>query len=162
MPVVVHFVDGVSEFVGKLNAWTYFAIGLFITYEIFVRNDLVREYLGTALTIWVDEVSRNMQKWVAYLGAAFVLKNRNMVTIEIAFKVPTSLAGRLAESLAIFMLFIFAGVAVYYGFQLWLKSTLAGHTTGSFLAPPRWLTHASVWVGFSWLFIQGNVELYKI
>ncbi len=162
MLVVVRFVDGVSEFVGKLSAWMFFAVGLFITYEIFVRNDLVREVLSTAPTIWVDEVSRIMQIWAAYFGAAFVLKNRDMVTIEIAFKDPTSLGRRLVETLAIVMLFIFAGTAVYYGFQLWLKATLAGHTTDSFLAPPRWLTHASVWMGFALLFIQGIVELYKI
>lgn len=162
MSVVVRFIDGLSEFVGKLSAWMYFAIGLFITYEIFVRNDLVRQYLSTAPTIWVDEVSRIMQIWAAYLGAAVVLKNREMVTIEIAFKDPASLGRRLAETLAILMLFIFAGVATYYGFQLWLKATLAGHTTDSFLAPPRWLTHASVWMGFGLLFVQGVVELYKV
>ena len=162
MAALIHIVDEITEFVGKFCAWMYFAIGLFITYEIFVRNDFVRAALGTAPTIWVDEVSRIMQIWAAYLGAAYVLKKREMITIEVAFKDPNSLARRLVETLAILMLFIFAGVTTYYGFQLWLKSTLAGHTTDSFLAPPKWLTHASVWVGFALLIIQGIVELYRL
>ena len=33
-----------------------------------------------------------------------------------------------------------AGTAVWFGFEIWLKATLAGHTTDSFLAPPKWFT----------------------
>lgn len=162
MPHLVRVVDATSEFTGKLCAWLFFAVGLFITYEIFVRNDLVRALLGTAPTIWVDEVSRIIQVWVAYLAPAYLLKNRGMITIEVMLKDPTTLARRLAETLAIAMLFVFAGVAVYYGFGIWLKATLAGHTTDSFLAPPIWLTYGSIWTGFSLLILQGIVELYRI
>ncbi len=101
MPHLVRVVDATSEFTGKLCAWLFFAVGLFITYEIFVRNDLVRALLGTAPTIWVDEVSRIIQVWVAYLAPAYVLKNRGMITIEVMLKDPTTLARRLAETLAI-------------------------------------------------------------
>ncbi len=162
MSAFIRAIDGISELAGKLCAWMFFAIGLFITYEIIVRNDAMRALFGTAPTIWVDEISRVMQVWAAYLAAAYVLKHREMVTIEIAFNDRTSLPRRLAETLALIMLFIFAGVAAYYGFGLWLKSTLAGHTTDSFLAPPKWLTHGSIWIGFGLLFLQGLAELYKI
>jgi TRAP-type mannitol/chloroaromatic compound transport system permease small subunit len=162
MSAFIRVIDGISELAGKLCAWMFFAIGLFITYEIIVRNDAMRALFGTAPTIWVDEISRVMQVWAAYLAAAYVLKHREMVTIEIAFNDRTSLPRRLAETLALIMLFIFAGVAAYYGFGLWLKSTLAGHTTDSFLAPPKWLTHGSIWIGFGLLFLQGLAELYKI
>ncbi len=162
MAALVRIVDSISEFSGKLCAWMFFAIGFFITYEITVRNDAVRALLGTAPTLWVDEISRVMQVWAAYLAAAYVLKHREMVTIEVLLKDHTTLRRRLAETLAILMLFIFAGVATFHGFELWLKSTLAGHTTDSFLAPPKWLTHGAVWVGFGLLCLQGVAELYKV
>ena len=162
MSAFIRAIDGITELAGKLCAWMFFAIGLFITYEIIVRNDAMRALFGTAPTIWVDEVSRVMQVWAAYLAAAYVLKHREMVTIELILQDRTTLARRLAETVALLMLFIFAGVAAYYGFGLWLKSTLAGHTTDSFLAPPKWLTHGSVWIGFGLLFLQGFAELYKI
>lgn len=162
MSAFIRAIDGISEVAGKLCAWMFFAIGLFITYEIIVRSDAMRALFGTAPTIWVDEVSRVMQVWASYLAAAYVLKHREMVTIELILQDRTSLARRLAETLSLIMLFIFAGAAAYYGFGLWLKSTLSGHTTDSFLAPPKWLTHGSVWIGFSLLFLQGLVELYKI
>ncbi len=156
MAALVKLVDALSELTGRLAAWMFFAIGLFVTYEVVMRHFFI------APTIWVDEVSRIMQIWAAYLAGAFVLKHRDMITIDVAFTDPASLARKLVETFALLVMFLFAGVATYYGFALWLKSTLAGHTTDSFLAPPKWLTHASVWIGFGLLFLQGLAELYKI
>ena len=156
MMTVVRFVDTLSEMSGKLCAWMFFVIGLFITFEVAMRH------FFTAPTVWVDEISRVAQIWAAYLAAAYVLKHRDMITIEIILKDPDSLGRRLAETLAIAMLLVFAVTATYFGFQLWLKSTLAGHTTDSFLGSPKWLTHASVWVGMGLLALQSLVELYRV
>lgn len=156
MHSLIRLIDGASEITGKVSAWSLFAIGFFITYEIVMR------YVFIAPTIWVDEVSRILQIWVVYLAAAYVLKHREMVTIEIILSDPTTLRRRLAETFAIIMLLIFAGVAMYYGFQLWLKETLAGHTTDTYLAPPLWVTHAPVWVGSALLILQALVELYRV
>jgi len=156
MQTIARIIDTLSELAGRLAAWTLFAIGLFITYEVVMR------YAFTAPTIWVDEVCRVLQVWVAYLAGAYVIKHHEMVTIEVVLKDPNSLLRRLAETLAILMLFIFAGTATYYGYVIWLKATLAGHTTDSFLAPPRWLTDASVWIGCGLMCLQGGVELWRV
>lgn len=152
----VRIVDTLSEIAGKTAAWLFFLIGLIITYEVVMR------YVFVAPTIWVDEISRILQIWSAYLAGAYVVKHHEMVTIDIFLTDPSTLGRRLAETLGIIMLFIVAGTATYYGFQLWLKSTLAGHTTDSFLAPPKWLTHSSVWVGCTLMFMQGIVELWRV
>ncbi len=153
---LIRSVDALSEWSGRLSAWMFFLIAFFITYEVIMR------YVFTAPTVWVDEVCRIMQVWAAYLGASYVFKHRQMITIEVILKDPASIGRRLAETLAIIMLLIFAITASYYGFQLWLKSTLAGHTTDSFLGSPKWLTHASVWMGLGLLVLQSVVELYRI
>lgn len=153
---LVRSVDAIAEWAGRFSAWIFFAVGLFITYEVVMR------YVFTAPTIWVDEVSRVMQVWAAYLGAAYVFKHRKMITIEVILKDPSTIKRRLAESLAIIMLLIFVLPASYYGFELWLKSTLAGHTTDSFLGSPKWLTHASVWLGLGLLALQALIELYRV
>lgn len=154
--MIVRLVDGISEWTGKISAWSLFAVGFFITFEVVMR------YVFNAPTVWVDEISRVMQVWVVYLAAAYVLKHREMVTIELILKKPNTLLRRLAETVAIVMLFFFAGVACYYGFQIWLKSTLAGHTTDTYLAPPKMITHAPVWVGSALLLLQGTVQLYRV
>ncbi|MEP3116410.1 TRAP transporter small permease [Nisaea sp.] len=152
----VRWVDTLSEFVGKLCAWSLVAVGFFITFEIVMR------YVFNAPTIWVDEVSRILQIWVVYLGAAFVLKHREMVTIELILRNPNTVWRRLAETFAILVMFLFAGVAIYYGFSLWLHDTLAGHTTDTYLAPPKWFTQAPVWLGNSLLVLQGFAQLVRV
>ena len=152
----VRIMDGISEFTGRLAAWVFFAIGLAVTYEVVMRH------FFTMPTIWVDEVSRIAQIWAAYLAGAYVLAHRDMITIDIAFSDHRSVLRRVVETLAILIMFVFAGIATWYGFGQWLKATLAGHTTDSFLAPPKWLTHASIWVGFGLLCLQGVAELIKI
>ena len=149
-------VDRCSELCGKLCAWCLFAIGFFITFEVVMR------YGFNAPTIWVDEVSRILQIWVVFLGAAYVFKHREMITIEIAFKKPNSIAKRVTETLAIAVMLLFMGVAVYYGFSIWLKAAVAGHTTDTYLAPPKWLTHAPVWVGGALLMLQGLVQMVRV
>ena len=99
---------------------------------------------------------------VVYLAAAYVLKHREMVTIELILRNPRSLWRKLAESLAILIMFLFAGAAIYFGFSLWLHDTLAGHTTDTYLAPPKWFTHAPVWVGNALLVLQGAAQLVRV
>ena len=154
--MLARIIDGISEFTGKLCAWCLFLIGFFITYEVIMR------YVFNAPTVWVDEISRVLQVWVVYLAAAYVLKHREMVTIEVILTNPNTIWRRLAETLAVVVLFIFAGVACYYGYQIWLKATLAGHTTDTYLAPPKMITHAPVWVGSALLMLQGAVQLYRV
>lgn len=152
----VRTIDWITELTGKLSAWSLFAVGFFITFEIVMR------YVFNAPTIWVDEVSRIIQIWVVFLAAPYVLRAREMVTIDLMFKDTGTLGRKLAETFAILFLILFAVVAAYYGFELWLKSTLAGHTTDTYLAPPKMLTHAPVWVGCVLLVLQGICELIRV
>lgn len=156
MRMFVHLMDALSEVTGKAAAWLFFVLGLFVTYEVVMRD------LFTMPTVWVDEVVRVMQIWLTYLAAAYVLKHREMITIDIAFRRHDTVWRQMAETFALCVMLLFAAVAVWFGFQLWLKSTLAGHTTDSFLALPKWATHASVWVGMGLLALQGIAEIIRI
>lgn len=149
-------IDKLTEATGKLAAWMFFAVGFFVTYEVVMR------YVFTAPTIWVDEVSRIFQIWATFLAAAFVLKHRELIVIDLLFRDTNSLARKMSETFSLIIIAGFSAIAVKYGFDLWLKATLAGHTTDSFLAPPKWLTHGSIWVGLALLLIQSLVEIVKV
>ncbi|PYF82442.1 MULTISPECIES: TRAP transporter small permease subunit [Marinomonas] len=154
--MLLRCIDTVSEWTGKLCAWSLFAVGCFITYEVVMR------YVFNAPTIWVDEVSRVLMVWSVYLAAAFALKHKEMVVIELVFRTPGTLGRKLSDSFALVFMFIFAVVSCFYGFELWMKSTLAGHTTDTYLALPKWFTHAPVWLGSGLLVLQGIAELIRV
>jgi len=152
----VRIVDALSEFTGRLAGWMFFAIGLFVTFEVFMRYVLIMP------TIWVDEISRIFQVWAAYLAIAYVLKHRQHIVIDIAFRDVHTKRRLFSETFSIAVILLFSAVAVKYGFDIWLKSTLAGHTTDSYLAVPKLYIESSIWVGFGLLALQALAELVKV
>ncbi len=153
---MINFIDQLSEYTGKLSAWIFFTIGLIITYEVLMR------YMFNSPTIWVDESARIMQIWATYLSGAFALKYRQMIVIDIAFRDTKSVLRKCVETFSLLVIIIFCAVATWYGYELWLKATIKGHTTDSYLGTPKWLTHASIWVGFGLLLLQAVAEIVKV
>ncbi len=153
---MIKIIDTVTEFIGKVSAWLFFMIGFIVTYEVFMR------YVFTKPTIWVDEVSSVTQIWATYIGIAFALKHKDMIVIDIAFRDPNSITRKILEAFSLLIIIVFSFVTVWYGFEVWLDSTLKGHTTDTYLALPKWFTQASVWVGFSLLLLQAIAEIFKV
>lgn len=150
------FFDRVTNATGVLAAWMFFAVGVFVTFEVVMR------YVFTAPTIWVDEVSRIFQIWATCLAAAYVVRHRKMIIIDALFKDTGSVLRRLSETFSLLVAIAFAATATKYGFDLWLKATLAGHTTDTFLGTPKMITHASIWIGFGLLTLQCGLEIARV
>ena len=90
------------------------------------------------------------------------MRHRELILIDVFWRNRETFVRRVIETISVLMIAVFCAVAAKFGFDLWLKATLAGHTTDSFLAPPKWLTHASLWVGFGLMLIQCVVEVIRI
>jgi TRAP-type C4-dicarboxylate transport system permease small subunit len=156
MRFLLNSVDFINEWVGKLSAWLFFGIGFCITYEIVMR------YVFNSPTIWVDEVSSITQVWATYIGLAYALKHKDMIIIDVVFRDPNTIGRKILETLGLLIIIAFSFVTLWYGFELWLDSTLKGHTTDTYLALPKWFTQASIWVGFGLLALQALVEIIKV
>jgi len=153
---LIRIIDSITDVSGKLAAWGFFAIGLSITYEVVMRH------FFTMPTIWVDEVSRIGQVWATYLAAAYALKNRQMIVVELAFRSAASPMRKTTEIFALLVILGFCLVAIRFGFSEWLGKTLKGSHTDTLLGIPKWLTLSSVWIGFSLLALQAMVEIWRV
>lgn len=153
---IAALVDGLSDVIGRIAAWSFLGVALIIAYEVAMR------YLFLRPTTWVAEIAQNVQVFAVFLAAAYVLRHREMITIELLMRDHTTIRRRLAESFAIVMLMIFALPTIWYGFWMWHRVTLAGHTSGTILNLPRWLTDLPIWLGFALLALQGLIELWRI
>lgn len=156
MRFLMSAIESLTEIIGRVAGWALLLMGILITYEVIMR------YAFVSPTSWVAEVSQQIQIWVVFLGAAYVLKKREMITIELILKDRDSVGRKLAESFGLVILFVLTLPAIWYGVEIWMRSTRLGHTTDTILALPRWFTDASVWLGFALLSLQAVVELWKI
>jgi C4-dicarboxylate transporter, DctQ subunit len=154
--VFVKVMDSVSELAGRVAAWMFFAVGLFVFFEVFMR------YALNSPTIWVDEISRIFQVWAAFLAISFVLKNKSHIIIDVTFRDPGSRARKVVDTFALCVVIFFCVVAVKYGIDIWWKSTVAGHTTDSYLAVPKAYIQSAIWVGFGLMALQSVAEIIKI
>ncbi|MCF6232922.1 MAG: TRAP transporter small permease [Rhodobacteraceae bacterium] len=148
--------DGVSELAGRVAAWMFFAVGLFVCFEVFMRYALIKP------TIWVDEVSRIFQVWAAFLAISYVLKNKSHIIIDVIFRAPGTIGRKLIDTFALFVVIFFCVVVVKYGLEIWWKSTVSGHTTDSYLAVPKVYVQSATWVGFGLMALQSVAEIIKI
>lgn len=134
----------------------FFAIGGIITYEVVAR------YFFVAPTIWAEEVSEFFQIWATYLGAAYVLRHRQLIRIEFAIDRLGPLGRRWADGFSLVFIAVFCLVAVYYGMEILLDSIAIGRSTSTMLSVPKWMTESAVPLGFSVLFLQCVVELARL
>lgn len=149
-------VDGLSELFGIVAGWMFFAVGIFVVYEVFMR------YALTSPTVWVDEIARIFQVWATFAATAYVLKHRQHVIIDLTFRNIHSLRRRIVETFSLLVIVFFGCVAAKYGWDIWLKSTLSGHTTDSYLAVPKTYIQSAIWVGLGLLALQALVEIHKV
>ncbi len=148
--------DLLAEVTGRIAAWMFFAVGLFVSYEVFMRYVLIRP------TVWVDEVSRIFQIWGAFLAIAYVHRHRAHIFIDLAFRQPGSPARRVVDTFAEGVILFFCAVTVKYGWEVWWQSTRLGHTTDSYLAVPLVWVQSAIWVGFGLMALQSLASIIRI
>lgn len=148
-------IDTISGFCAQLAAWLFFMIGGIIVFEVIAR------YVFLAPTIWGEEMSRFLQIWATYLAAAYVLRNRQLIAIDVVVqKMPHPL--RIAcEASALLVIGLFSMVAFYYGLETVMESIRVGRATSTMLAVPKWMTEAAIPVGFGLMLLQTLAELIR-
>ena len=130
--------------------------GVIVSFEVFMR------YALNSPTIWVDEISRILQVWAAYLAIAYVLKHKAHIIIDITFRDPNSFGRKVCDTFALLVIIFFCLITVKYGIDIWWKSTVSGHTTDSYLAVPKVFIQSAIWVGFGLMALQSAAEIIKI
>jgi C4-dicarboxylate transporter DctQ subunit len=149
-------VDRLSDFLGKVAAWMFFAVGAMITYDVVAR------YVFVSPTIWAEEMSRFFQIWATYLAAAYVLRHRDLITIDVVLDRLGRRPRRLAQLCALAIIIAFCLEAIFYGTQSMLESIRLKRATATMLAVPLWMTELAIPTGFGALLLQAFVEFGRL
>lgn len=153
---MIALVDRLGAWAARLSAWMFFAIGLMVTWEVITRK------IFNSPTIWVDEVARFFQIWAVYLAAAHLLKNRDLIVVEVIPIRGHPLRRKLIESLTLVMIGVFAVIAIGYGTGIVSESIAMGRHTSTMLGVPRWITESAIPFGFGLLLAQVTVEFVRL
>ena len=151
----MRWIDPLSDWAGRLSAWMFFAIACMITWEVVAR------YLFLAPTIWAEEMSQFFQIWATYLAAAWVLKNRQLIVIDLFLVRMWPRLRRIVDIFSLLFIALFCGVAIYYGSEILLESIRMGRATSTMLGVPKWMTESAIPVGFGLLLLQTLAELLR-
>ena len=146
-------IDRLSDMLGRVSAWMFFVVGAMITYEVVAR------YVFLAPTIWAEEMSRFFQIWATYLAAAYVLRHRDLIAIDILLQRLHPRARYAAALFTLAVIIVFSLVAVYYGTQSMLESIRIGRATSTMLSVPLWMTELAIPLGFAALLLQALAQL---
>jgi len=148
-------VDKISDFCGRVSAWLFFIIGGIIVFEVVAR------YVFLAPTVWGEEMSRFLQIWATYLAAAYVLRNRQLIAIDVVVEKMPFRLHIVCETCALLIIGVFSLVAFYYGLETVIDSVRVGRATSTMLAVPRWMTELAIPIGFGLMLLQVIAELIR-
>lgn len=154
--LLVRGIEAVVRCAGYLAAWLFVLIGGMIVYEVLMR------YVFIAPTIWVEEISRLLLIWSAFLAMPYLLQRRGFLRIE-AFVVhfPPALR-RFAEGAGLLLIIGFASTMVYEGVSMVQASVRIGRASDTMLALPQWWGEAAVPTGFALLLLQAVFSLWRL
>jgi len=150
--LMIKFINRLTNNAGLLSAWMFFAIGIMITYEVVMRK------VFNAPTVWVDEMARFFQVWAVYLASAYVLKHRQLITVELFTSSLYKKTGRLLDFFTLAIIAVFCIVAIWYGAAIVYESVEQGRNTSTMLGVPKWQTESAIPIAFTLLLLQTIVE----
>jgi TRAP-type C4-dicarboxylate transport system permease small subunit len=148
--------DRLSDTLGVLAAWMFFAVGGMIGYEVIGR------YVFNAPTIWAEEMSRFFQLWATYLAAAALLRHQELIRITVLTARLGPRAWRISEIFSLAVIAVFSMGAIGYGIVILLDSIRLHRTTATLFDVPQWTTELAVPFGFSVLLIQCGIEIKRV
>ena len=140
--------EKLSEGLGLVAGWLYFAAGMMILWEVVAR------YVFVAPTIWAEEMSRLVFIWASFLPLATLFRRRAHIEIHVLVDRLGPAGKKWAEVFSAAFTGLFAATAAWYGWDIAYDSFVVGRTTGTMLDIPNWWLEASVPLCFALLAVQ--------
>lgn len=154
MTVIRNVIEALSRLLFWAAAVAIVVMTLSVTYEVISRYAIGRP------TIWVTEVSSYLLVGVAFLGAAWTLREDGHIRMELLGEAGGPRGRRLSD-LAMFAVAGAVAAALFWsGWRMTLSSHAFGWRSSSLLATPLWIPQALIPLGAAALFLQSALGLF--
>lgn len=151
----VHYIDKISEWVGKVASFLIlFIVGLIIV-SIFTRNTFSYNIF------WADEMTQFLFAGLIMLGGAYTLLHGRHVRMDL-FYAKLSVRGKAILDLFTFIFFgIYIGMMLWKGWDATWESIRLGERTDSIWGPALWPGKMLILIGAFLVGLQGLAKFIR-
>lgn len=152
----LNFFDHVSDTLGLIAGWLFFAIGVILTYDVFAR------FVFLSPTSWATDISVILQIGATWLAVAYVLRHGHMIRITAFIRYLNPRGRKLIEAFSLVLMALFCLPMIWYSAAIMVESIEHGRRSASMIETPNWITEIFVPMGLTFLLIQIILELIRL
>lgn len=152
---VLHIIDNISEWSGKIISLLIPCIVVIMTYEVVAR------YIFNSPTLWAYESTIFLFGGSMILGGAYTLRHRAHVNVDIVYEHLSPRGKAILDLITATLFFLFVGVLVWKGLEFGLTSVRYFEHTDSQWSPPIYFFKMSLPIGAGLIFLQGLAKFIR-
>ncbi len=133
---------------GMASGLGVLAMGLILTYEVFVR------YFFSAPTIWVQETSIYLYMWTMLAAGSYTLQKRKHVHVDLLVERLPARPRSVLEALTSAVGTVFCGIVSVQAYQMIEATVRFGKVSATPLRVPLWIPQSALLMGFVLLTFQ--------
>lgn len=155
MSRVLHFIDLLSEWIGKASAFLVLALSFVIGYEVVAR------YLFNRPTIWAHELSAMVFGAYIVLGGAYLLSAGRHVNMDLIYGFLSPRKKALIDIITFWFFAIFCVALVWKGGDTAWHSIIVREQARTTWSPPLYPIRLVLPIGAFLLLLQGVAKFIR-
>ena len=141
-------IERCNSALGMVSGLGVLAMGLILTYEVFVR------YVFNAPTIWVQETSIYLYMWTMLAAGSYTLQKRKHVHVDLLVDRLPARPRSLLEAMTSAVGTVFCGIVSMQAYQMIEATIRFGKVSATPLRVPLWIPQSALLMGFVLLTFQ--------
>ena len=142
-------IDSFIDFVGRITAWSSFALAL-----VMGGNVILRYVLHTG-SVWSQELEWHLMSPICLFGMSYALRHGEHVRVDVLFASFSDRGKNFVELISALLLMAICLIVIWlsysYVMQSWLNDEGSANPGG---IPARYILKALIPIGFALMFVQ--------
>lgn len=124
-----------------------FLIGVFVAYDVLARS------LFRLSNSWVTEVTMYLMGYIAFVGAAYALREGAHVSVDMLAGKLSARPARAVRLLAAAVMLVVVATLAWLSFQFLRDAWTSNERSDTLLSVPLWIPYLSFFAGMLWLLV---------
>ncbi|MDD5126538.1 MAG: TRAP transporter small permease subunit [Dehalococcoidales bacterium] len=146
---ILHGIDTMSEWIGRLMCWFVVVMFIIICFEIFMR------YIFRMPTLWVHETTGFILVIAVMMSGGFTLYHRTHVNVEILYNRLSPRNRAILDLFTWLMFYAFIIILIWQGGELSRLSIARNEHSNTYWRPIMWPFKLMVPIGAVLILLQG-------